>query len=218
MEKITILIVDDHTLLREAWTVVLNADPRFSVVGTAGSGESAVELARILCPHVVIMDIGLQGMDGISATREIHAYAPSCRILGVSLHSQPSYARKMLQMGAMGYITKNSSSKELIRAILEISNGSKYICDEIKNLIANQVIEDKGTTAGVEVLSDREIQVMELIRNGDSSKEIAEVLQVSRKTVEVHRYNIMRKLNLRNVAELVNFAHTYQLELSERRK
>jgi DNA-binding NarL/FixJ family response regulator len=218
MEKITILIVDDHTLLRETWTLVLNADPRFQVVGSAGSGENAVELARILCPQVVIMDIALQGMDGIAATREIHAYAPSCRILGVSLHTQPAYARKMLQMGAMGYITKNSSSKEMIRAILEICNGTKYICDEIKNVIATQVIEDKNTTAGVECLSDREIEVMEFIRTGESSKEIAEALKVSRKTVEVHRYNIMKKLSLRNVAELVNFAHTYQLELSERRK
>src|SRR5215213_8618023 len=112
MEKITILITDDHTLVRETWSFILNNDPRFSVVAQCGTGEEAVELAQTLQPDVVIMDINLPGMNGIEATRLIHKYVPSTRILAVSIHTQPAYTRRMMQSGAMGYVTKNSKKEE----------------------------------------------------------------------------------------------------------
>src|SRR5438067_1206348 len=123
MEKITILITDDHTLVRETWSFILNTDERFNVIAECGSGEEAVELATKLHPNIVIMDINLPGMNGIEATQLIRKSSPSSRILGVSLHTQPTYARKMIQKGAMGYVTKNSSREEMFKAIIEVQAG-----------------------------------------------------------------------------------------------
>ena len=131
MDKISILIADDHTLVRETWSFILNTDPRFTVVAESGSGEEAVELAKKLRPNIVIMDINLPGMNGIEATQQIRKFSPGSRILGVSLHTQPTYARKMMQKGAMGYVTKNSSREEMVKAIHEVMNGKTYICREV---------------------------------------------------------------------------------------
>lgn len=212
MEKISILIADDHTLVRETWSFILNTDPRFSVVAESGSGEEAIELAKKLRPQIVIMDINLPGMNGIEATQQIRKYSPGSRILGVSLHTQPTYARKMIQKGAMGYVTKNSSKEEMVKAILEIQEGRKYICDEIKNILSEQVINGEDQQTGLNSLSQREIEIISFIKKGHSSKEIAESLSISVKTVEVHRYNILKKLNLKNAAALVNFINNSQLD------
>lgn len=213
MEKITILIADDHTLVRETWSFILNNDPRFQVVAECGSGEEAVELARNLRPNIVIMDINLPGINGIEATHQIRKFSPASKILGVSLHTQPTYARKMMQKGASGYVTKNSSREEMYKAIIEIHNGKKYICEEIKNILSEQVISGEEPQSGLNSLSQREIEIITLIKNGHSSKEIAESLNISVKTVEVHRYNILKKLNLKNAASLVNFINNSQLDL-----
>ena len=212
MDKISILIADDHTLVRETWSFILNTDPRFSVVAESGSGEEAVELAKKLRPNIVIMDINLPGMNGIEATQQIRKYSPGSRILGVSLHTQPTYARKMMQKGAMGYVTKNSSREEMFKAILEIQAGKKYICDEIKNILSEQVISGDDPQTGLNSLSQREIEIISYIKKGFSSKEIADALNISVKTVEVHRYNILKKLNLKNAAALVNFINNSQLD------
>lgn len=212
MEKITILIADDHTLVRETWSFILNTDERFKVVAESGSGEEAVELAKQLRPNIVIMDINLPGMNGIEATQLIRKFSPASRILGVSLHTQPTYARKMIQKGAMGYVTKNSSREEMFRAITEIQSGRRYICDEIKNILSEQVINGDDQQGGLNALSQREIEIINFIKKGFSSKEIAENLDISVKTVEVHRYNILKKLNLKNSAALVNYINNSQLE------
>jgi two-component system invasion response regulator UvrY len=212
MDKISILIADDHTLVRETWSFILNTDPRFSVVAESGSGEEAVEMAKKLRPNIVIMDINLPGMNGIEATQQIRKFSPGSRILGVSLHTQPTYARKMMQKGAMGYVTKNSSREEMFKAILEIQSGKKYICDEIKNILSEQVISGEDPQTGLNSLSQREIEIIAYIKKGFSSKEIADSLSISVKTVEVHRYNILKKLNLKNAAALVNFINNSQLD------
>ena len=122
------------------------------------------------------------------------------------MHSMPAYARRMLQVGAMGYVTKNSSKDEMIAAIVEVHNGRKYICEEVKNILAQQELEEDGTgEPDMNILSRRELEIVKLIREGASSKEIAVSLDISLKTVEVHRYNILKKLNLKNTASLVNF-------------
>lgn len=212
MDKITILIADDHTLVRETWSFILNTDQRFTVVAESGSGEEAVELAKQLRPNIVIMDINLPGINGIEATQQIRKFSPGSRILGVSLHTQPTYARKMMQKGAMGYVTKNSSREEMFKAILEIHAGKKYICDEIKNILSEQVISGDEPQSGLNSLSQREIEIISYIKKGNSSKEIADLLSISVKTVEVHRYNILKKLNLKNAAALVNFINNSQLD------
>lgn len=212
MEKVTILISDDHTLVRETWSYILNTDKRFQVIAECGNGEEAVELARQLRPQIVIMDINLPGMNGIEATELIRKYSPASRILGVSLHTQPTYARKMMQKGAMGYVTKNSSREEMFKAITEIMNGRRYICDEIKNILSDQIITGEDQNTGVNSLSQREIEIINFIRKGNSSKEIADALCISVKTVEVHRYNVLKKLNLKNSAALVNYINNSQLD------
>jgi len=212
MEKITILIADDHTLVRETWSFILNTDPRFSVIAESGSGEEAVELAKKLRPNIVIMDINLPGMNGIEATQQIRKFSPGSKVLGVSLHTQPTYARKMIQKGAMGYVTKNSSKEEMFKAIMEIQSGKKYICEEIKNILSEQVIGGDEAQNGLNSLSQREIEIISFIKKGNSSKEIADALDISVKTVEVHRYNILKKLNLNNAAALVNFINNSQLD------
>ena len=121
------------------------------------------------------------------------------------MHSMPAYAKRMMQLGAMGYVTKNSSKDEMIKAILEVSNGRKYICDEVKNILAQKELEEEESPSDMNNLSRREIDIIKLIKEGMSSKEIALQLEISLKTVEVHRYNILKKLKLRNTAALVNF-------------
>jgi DNA-binding NarL/FixJ family response regulator len=212
MDKITILIADDHTLVRETWSFILNTDARFSVVAESGSGEEAVELAKKLRPNIVIMDINLPGINGIEATQQIRKFSPGSKILGVSLHTQPTYARKMIQKGAMGYVTKNSSREEMFKAIMEIQGGKKYICEEIKNILSEQVISGDDPQTGLNSLSQREIEIIAFIKKGFSSKEIADTLKISVKTVEVHRYNILKKLNLKNAAALVNYINNSQLD------
>lgn len=212
MEKISILIADDHTLVRETWSFILNTDERFKVIAECGSGEEAVELARKLHPNIVIMDINLPGMNGIEATQLIRKVSPASHILGVSLHTQPTYARKMIQKGAMGYVTKNSSKEEMFKAIIEVQAGHRYICEEIKNILSEQVINGEDQQSGLNALSQREIEIINHIKQGFSSKEIAESLELSVKTVEVHRYNILKKLNLKNAAALVNYINNSQLE------
>jgi two-component system invasion response regulator UvrY len=214
MEKITILIADDHTLVRETWTYILNSDPRFKVIGQSKTGEEAVEQARDLRPQVVIMDINMPGMNGIDATQMIRKYSPGSKILGVSLHTQPAYARKMIQKGASGYVTKNSSCEEMFKAIIEVQNRRKYICEEIKTILSDQVISGEDQQVGLNSLSRREIEIIGFIKKGCSSKEIADTLGISVKTVEVHRYNTLKKLNLKNSAAMVNYINNSQLGIA----
>lgn len=205
MEKISILIADDHKLIRETWSFILNNDTRFIVVAECGDSEQAVEMARTKKPQIVLMDINMTPISGFEATEKIRKVSPGSKVIGVSMHSQPAYAKKMLQIGARGYVTKNSSKEEMITAILEVHAGNKYICDEIKNNISELVLEENKDVPNVNALTEREIQIINLIKEGQSSKEIALSLNISLKTVEVHRHNILKKLKLKNSASLVNF-------------
>ena len=208
MQKVSILIADDHKLIRETWSFILNNDPSFEVIAECGDSEQAVELARIKRPQIILMDINMTPISGFEATEKIRKVSPASRVIGVSMHSQPAYAKKMLQIGARGYVTKNSSKEEMIKAILEVQSGNKYICDEIKNNISELVLEENKDTPNVNALTEREIQIINQIKEGFSSKEIATHLNISLKTVEVHRHNILKKLKLKNSASLVNFINS----------
>jgi DNA-binding NarL/FixJ family response regulator len=208
MSKISILIADDHKLIRETWTYILNSDQRFQVIATCGDAEEAVEIAKEKNPDVILMDINMAPFSGIEATQQVRKFLPDAKIIGVSMHSQPAYAKKMLQIGARGYVTKNSSKEEMIKAILEVHEGSKYICEEIRNIISDQLLDEKESSPDINILTEREMQIINLIKEGFSSKEIANDLTISLKTVEVHRHNILKKLKLKNSASLVNFINT----------
>jgi DNA-binding NarL/FixJ family response regulator len=209
--KTTIIIIDDHKLVRETWTMLLNEHPRFKVVAECSSGEEGLDKVVMLQPDMMILDINLPGMNGMDTVKEILRVAPRTRILGVSLYTQPSYATTMMRNGALGYITKTSSRQELFTALEEVSEGRRYICEEIKEIQNSRMASDDEQTI-FNRLSRRELEVISLVKEGKSSRETAEVLHLSPKTVEVHRYNILKKLGLRNTAELVNVANKLQAQ------
>jgi len=214
MQKITILIVDDHKLVREAWVFVLNTLPLFNVVASCRSAEEAITIAGKLQPNLIILDINLPGMNGLQACSVFCTVSPSSKILGISMHTQPSYARKMLKNGALGYVTKNSSRQEMIHAINEVHAGRQYLCEEMrKNMAEDLVMSDSDSF--ISGLSQREIEVIDLLRKGYSSKEIATTLFISVKTVEAHRCNVLKKLKIKNAAALVNYINTvYESDFS----
>ena len=206
MGKITILLVDDHKLIRDSWAFILNSDSRFTVIGETSSGEEAIEIAREKRPQIILMDVNMTPINGFDATKQIHKISPESRIIAVSMHTMPAYAKRMMQLGAMGYVTKNSSKEEMMTAIIEVNNGKKYICEEVKAILAEQEMDENSDE--LNNLSLREIDIIKLIKEGLSSKEIALQLDISLKTVEVHRYNILKKLKLKNTAALVNYINT----------
>jgi DNA-binding NarL/FixJ family response regulator len=205
MGQISIVLVDDHKLIRDSWSFILNSDPRFKVIGETSNGDEAVQIVKNLKPDIVLMDVNMAPVNGFDATKEITRFSPASRVIAVSMHTMPAYAKRMMQLGAMGYVTKNSSKDEMINAIIEVSQGKKYICDEVKNILAHKELEDGDSLADMNDLSRREIDIIKLIKEGMSSKEIALQLDISLKTVEVHRYNVLKKLKLKNTAALVNF-------------
>jgi DNA-binding NarL/FixJ family response regulator len=206
MDKITIVLVDDHKLIRESWAYILNNDNRFNVVAEFGDVNEAVQYVKTEKPNIILMDINMTPINGFEATKLVRKFSPTSRVIGISMHSMPTYAKRLIQMGAMGYVTKNSSKEELIKAIIDVNDGKKFVCDEVKNILAHQELEDEAADPDMNVLSKREIDIVQLIKDGMSSREIGLKLEISLKTVEVHRYNILKKLHLKNTASLVSFS------------
>jgi DNA-binding NarL/FixJ family response regulator len=211
MKKISVLIADDHKLLREALSLVIDGDPGFKVIAACENSQDAIEITTREKPAIVLMDINIAPISGIEATQKIKLLCPSAMVIGMSVHSEPVYVRKMLKMGARGYVTKNSPRDEIINAMKRVNNGEIYVCDEIKNILGQQLGDDALPAPGLHSLTGREIQIVELIRKGLPSREIATAICVTIKTVEVHRHNILRKLKLKNTPSLVNFAHNNAL-------
>lgn len=209
MEKITILLADDHRLILESWKYLLEGDNRFTVIALADSGNKAVELATTLKPKIVLLDINMGAMNGFEVTKLIRKCAPGTKVIGVSMHSMPAYAKKMIKFGASGYVTKNSPKNELIQAIVEVSDGKIYVCNEVKSIIVNTEITSAEERPNLNNLSKRELEVVSYVTQGKSSKEISSELNLALKTVEVHRYNILKKLGLPNTASLVSYANHF---------
>jgi DNA-binding NarL/FixJ family response regulator len=204
MGKVTVIIADDHKLIREAWRQILDENSNLSVIATCGDAQEVVDLAKEKRPELILMDIMMNPFSGLEATRKILAFAPKTKIIGVSLLSQPAYAKKMLTIGGRGYVTKNSSQEEMMEAIFQVIKGRKYICAEVKNIVTDQALNIVQETAVINRLTHREIEIINLIKKGHSSREIAAILKVAIGTVESHRYNILKKLHIKNVASLVN--------------
>jgi DNA-binding NarL/FixJ family response regulator len=207
------MIVDDHTLIRETWSFLLGKNENFDVVAECGDGERAIELARDKRPDVVLLDINMAPMSGFDVLKMIRKYSPSSKIIGVSMHSQPAYAKKMLRLGAKGYVTKNSPRQEMLEAISEVSNNHVYICQEVKNILSDQLLNSDQPNPDINNLSDREMQIVRALKEGLSSKEIALELSISLKTVEVHRHNILKKLKLKNTVSLINFINSQAFDI-----
>jgi two-component system, NarL family, invasion response regulator UvrY len=213
MKKVSIMIVDDHTLIRETWSFLLGKNENFDVVAECGDGERAIELARDKRPDVVLLDINMAPMSGFDVLKMIRKYSPSSKIIGVSMHSQPAYAKKMLRLGAKGYVTKNSPRQEMLEAIAEVSKNNVYVCQEVKNILSDQMLNGDQVNPDINNLSDREMQIVRALKEGLSSKEIASELNISLKTVEVHRHNILKKLKLKNTVSLINFINSQAFDI-----
>jgi DNA-binding NarL/FixJ family response regulator len=209
MKKIRIFLVDDHRMMIDMWAALLNADPKFEVVGHGLDGESAFELVKETLPQVVLIDITLPGMSGIELTKMIKESFPSIKILGVSMHTNILLIKQMLINGASGYVSKTSSFEEMSMAITAIYNGQRFICKDVKDYITNQVISEEETDPAFKInqLTKRELEIINMIKDGLSSKEIAEKLFISKRTVEVHRYNIFRKLDVNNITSLIKLTN-----------
>jgi len=208
MGKITVMIVDDHTLIRETWSFLLGRNENFEVIAEVGDGQKAIDLARDKRPNIILLDINMSPLNGFDILKMVRKQSPGSKVIAVSMHSQPAYAKKMLRMGAKGYVTKNSPRQEMLDAIMDVFNGNTYICQEVKNILSDQMLSEEDNTAGLNQLSEREIEVINQIRDGLSSKEIADRLAISIKTVEVHRHNILKKLKVKNTASLINFINS----------
>mgnify|MGYP001319190975 FL=1 len=208
MTRITILIVDDHTLIRQTWAFLLGRNENFEVIAEEGDGQRAIEIARDKRPNIVLLDINMSPLNGFDIIKMIRKLSPGSKVIAVSMHSQPAYAKKMLRLGARGYITKNSPRQEMLDAIQAVHEGEIYICQEVKNILSDQLLADEEGASGLNLLSEREIEIINLIRDGLSSKQIADKLHISIKTVEVHRHNILKKLKVRNTASLINYINT----------
>jgi DNA-binding NarL/FixJ family response regulator len=213
MKKVSIMIVDDHTLIRETWSFLLGKNENFDVVAECGDGERAIELARDKRPDVVLLDINMAPMSGFDVLKMIRKYSPGSKIIGVSMHSQPAYAKKMLRLGAKGYVTKNSPRQEMLTAIAEVSRNQVYVCQEVKNILSDQMLNGDQVNPDINNLSDREMQIVRALKEGLSSKEIASELNISLKTVEVHRHNILKKLKLKNTVSLINFINSQAFDI-----
>jgi two-component system response regulator NreC len=207
--KARVLLVDDHKIFREGLRALIEKHPGIKVVGEAENGLEAVEMVDKLSPEVVIMDIAMPGMNGIEATKLIdEKTSHTVKVIGLTMHSDIRYVTKMLKAGASGFLLKDCSSEELVEAIRTVKTGEAYLCNWVKENLAKDYVDilkgDKVSTASV--LTSREHEVIKLLADGQSIKEIAYRLNVSSKTVETHRQNIMEKLGINNTAELVKYA------------
>ena len=203
-KKIKIVIADDHLLIAETWATLINMDPDFEVVKVFDNTQTLVEEISDIKTDIAILDININPFSGIEATKMIRRLAPGTKIIGVSMHNQPSFAKKMMRNGAMGYVTKSSNKNEMYEAIRSVMRGEKFICAEIQRNITNQVLMDDDDNK-LSRLTEREIEIIKLIKDGCTNKEIAEKLFLSPRTVETHRARILKKLELKNSLSLVKY-------------
>jgi DNA-binding NarL/FixJ family response regulator len=198
-KKITVLLVDDHSLVRRGFRRMLEDEPDMEVVGEAGAGEEAVKLARELNPMVVVMDCALPGMNGLDATRQILEHSPQIAILMLSMHTESTWIRQADEAGAKGYVLKNAMDLELGPAVRKVAAGET---------VFDPRVEPQSPLKGerTEGLTHRELEVLQMIVDGKSNKEIATALDLSANTVAVHRANIMNALGIHKTAELVVYA------------
>jgi DNA-binding NarL/FixJ family response regulator len=198
-KKITVLLVDDHSLVRRGFRRILEDEKDMDVIGEAGDGETAVKLAKQLHPQVVVMDCALPGMNGLQATREILEDFPDANVLMLSMHSESTWVRQAIEAGAKGYMLKNALDLELGSAIRKVAAGETVFDPQVEQPSALKGERNAG-------LTQRELEVLQMIVDGKSNKEIATVLDLSANTIAVHRANIMNTLGIHKTAELVVYA------------
>ncbi len=205
---VRIVLADDHKILREGLRSLLEDEEDFDVVAEADDGRQAIDLVEELKPDVIIMDIGMPNLNGIEATRYIKSGFPETRVLALSMHANERFVAEMLRAGADGYLLKDCAVDELITAIRTILRGKVYLSPDIMDVVVKDFLEimREDEDSVYSILTQREREVLQLIAEGKTTREIADILNVSSKTVETHRQQIMKKLDLHNVAELTRYA------------
>lgn len=202
---IKVLLIDDHELVRMGIKRLLQDVPGFKVVGVGGTGEEAVQLAKELVPDVVIMDVNMPGIGGLEATRKMIRHNPDIKILALTIYEDEPYPSRLLQAGASGYITKGCDPEEMIRAVRTIHSGQRYISPGIAQQIAIKRVT-KGEGSPLDLLSERELQIMLMITQGQKVQDISKKLCLSPKTVNSYRYRIFEKLGINSDVELTLMA------------
>ncbi len=209
METINILLVDDHTLIREGLKLILKKNKIFKIIGEASNGVEAIRYidknaSKI---HVVMLDITMPELDGFEVAKIVRQNHPEIKILALTMHSEESYITKMIDVGVHGYVLKDSNLEDLSTAIKTILEGKSYYSSDVSAIMINSLMnkDKKKENNELENLTEREIQIINLITEGFKSSEIADQLKLSTRTIEVHRRNLMKKLDVKNTAELVSF-------------
>lgn len=205
---ISIILADDHKIVRDGLRALLEREPGLAVVAEAENGRDAVALSLELKPDVVVMDVGMPGLNGIEATGQIRGHVTGIRVLALSIHADRRFVERMFRAGAAGYLLKNCAARELVRAINEVARGKGYLSPELDGVVAEKVSRPALADRPFSVydLTTREREVLQLIAEGETTKQIATQLGLSQKTVQSHRQQIMDKLDLHNIAELTKFA------------
>lgn len=203
---IRIMLVDDHSVVREGFRGLLQQQADMEVVGEAGDGRTGVRLAEELKPDVVVMDVAMQGLNGVEATRQVLKQVPDVKVLALSMHPGKRVVGEMLQAGALGYLTKSCALEELVHAVRTVAAGQTYLSSAVEQPDGLGGSRPGRPSTGKTDLSQREREVLQLVAEGMSTKEVAATLHVSTKTIETHRSNIMRKLGIHSIAELTKFA------------
>jgi len=204
MKRIRILLADDHAVVRAGFKMILSAQADMEIVGEAGNGREAVESAEALKPDIVVMDVAMPELNGIEATRRLATSLPHTRVVALSMHKDSVYVREILRAGARGYLLKDSPAGDLVSAVRAVASGQSYLSPGV----SNAVLDDyrRHVTNPIDLLTTREREVLQMIAEGKTNKEIAGVLNLSVYTVDAHRGRIMEKLNLHSINELVRFA------------
>lgn len=207
--NIRLLLADDHTMMREGLKSLLTKESGMEVVGEAENGRQLLELVRKAGAHIVVMDVSMPDLNGIEATRKLLKDNSNIKVVALSGHANREFVREMLKAGASGYVLKTRACEELVQAIREVMKGKKYLSPDIACGVVDEYVELSAATSkdvAFIVLTDREREALQLMSEGKSTKEIADDMGISVKTMETHRRNIMEKLNLHSVAELTKYA------------
>ncbi len=203
-KKIRILLADDHAMVRQGFRMILAAQPDMEIVGEAGNGREAVALAGELQPDVVVMDVAMPELNGIEATRRITTASPRTRVLALSMYKDSVYVREILRAGARGFLLKDAIDRDLLAAVRSVAAGEGYLSPAVSEAVLSDY--RRHVTDPLDLLSSREREVLQMIAEGKTNKDIATTLDLSVYTVDAHRGRIMEKLNLHSVGELVRFA------------
>jgi len=213
IKKISIMLVDDHILIRESWRALIGTIENMEIAAECGDGRLAGELVKNARPDIVLLDLNMKPMNGFEVLKIIRQVSPLSKIIVLSMRSEPAFAKKLLRLGAKGYLTKNSPRQEMIDAINDVNRGNIYICREVQTLLAGQPSGGDDKTPDINCLSESELKVLSLLSAGETSKEIAAKSGIAVKTVEVHRHNILKKMKLKSTTALICYVHSHALEL-----